>query len=258
MTGNKASQLSELPRPAKKDLGGPVWLVISTLLIFFITQLIASFIVAFFLVLMHPGENAADLLKNSIPGQFFYVLIAELLAVAAAIGIVRRQGLSRSFIGLGRRSRLSDLWRAAGGFVVFYALLIIVGVLIKVFLPDLNTNQQQQLGFNTINSTGDNILAFFALVILPPLGEEPLVRGYLFSGLRARWPYWPAAIITSLLFGLAHLEFGSGAPLLWAAGIDTFILSLVLVYLREKTGALYAGILVHTLNNLVAFIVTFH
>lgn len=245
------------PKP-KKDLGGPVWLVTSTILIFFITQLIASFIVAFFLVLMHPGVNAADLLKDSISGQFFYVLIAELLAAAAAIGIVRRRGLPKAFIGLGRRPKFSDLWRAAGGFVIFYALLIIAGVLIKAFLPDLNTDQQQQLGFNTINTTSDNILAFLALVILPPLGEEPLVRGYLFSGLRTRWPYWPAAIITSLLFGLAHLEFGSGQPLLWAAGIDTFILSLVLVYLREKTGALYAGILVHTLNNLVAFIVTFH
>jgi membrane protease YdiL (CAAX protease family) len=42
---------------------------------------------------------------------------------------------------------------------------------------------------------------------------------------------------------------------MWAAAFDTFILSVVLVYLREKTGALYAGMLVHMLNNLLAFFV---
>jgi membrane protease YdiL (CAAX protease family) len=54
------------------------------------------------------------------------------------------------------------------------------------------------------------------------------------------------------------LQTGQGASLLWAAGVDTFVLSLVLVYLREKTGALYAGMLVHSLNNLIAFGVHFH
>jgi membrane protease YdiL (CAAX protease family) len=61
--------------------------------------------------------------------------------------------------------------------------------------------------------------------------------------------------MTSFIFGAAHLELGSGSPLVWGAAIDTFLLSVVLVYLREKTGALYAGMLVHMLNNLIAFLV---
>jgi membrane protease YdiL (CAAX protease family) len=65
-------------------------------------------------------------------------------------------------------------------------------------------------------------------------------------------------LVTSLFFGLAHLQLGNGAAALWAAGLDTFVLSLVLVYLREKSGALYAGMLVHSLNNVVAFSVHFH
>jgi membrane protease YdiL (CAAX protease family) len=87
---------------------------------------------------------------------------------------------------------------------------------------------------------------------------EILVRGYLYSGLRSNWKFLPAALLTSLMFGLAHLQLGSGAAVVWAAGIDTFVLSMVLVYLREKTGVLYAGILVHALNNLIAFGVHFN
>jgi membrane protease YdiL (CAAX protease family) len=65
-------------------------------------------------------------------------------------------------------------------------------------------------------------------------------------------------LVTSLLFGLAHLQSGDNGALIWGAALDTFILSLVLVYLRESTGALYAGILIHSLNNLLAFFSHFH
>ena len=67
----------------------------------------------------------------------------------------------------------------------------------------------------------------------------------------------PAMLLASGLFGLAHLWSGIDGSLLWAAGIDTFLLSLVLVFLREKTGALYAGMLVHALNNIIAFSIHF-
>jgi membrane protease YdiL (CAAX protease family) len=83
------------------------------------------------------------------------------------------------------------------------------------------------------------------------------VRGYLYSGLRSKLKYLPALLITSLLFGAAHLsENDSG--LLWSGALDTFLLSVVLVYLRENTGALYAGMLVHMANNVIAFSVHFH
>jgi len=50
------------------------------------------------------------------------------------------------------------------------------------------------------------------------------------------------------------LQARSGQPLLWVAGIDTFILSLVLIYLREKTDSLYASIGLHMLKNTIAFL----
>ena len=66
-----------------------------------------------------------------------------------------------------------------------------------------------------------------------------------------------AIIITSLIFASPHLlESGSGG-LLWIAGIDTFVLSLVLCWVREKTGRLYAGMGIHALKNTVAFISLF-
>lgn len=252
-------KVAQLVQPRSfKDLGSPVWVIAKVVSVFLFSQIAASLLVVMILSIMHPGKDPAGLLDGSIPGQFFFVLMAEGLAAGLTIFAVRQRRLPLKFIGLGRRPKLSDLGWGLVGVVAFYLFLSIVLIVLSSFLPHLNTNQQQQLGFNNIVKTSDNILAFLALVIVPPFGEEPLMRGYLFSGLRARMRFWPAALIASVLFGIAHLEFGSGAPLLWAAGIDTFILSLVLVYLRESTGALYAGILVHLLNNLVAFGIHFH
>jgi hypothetical protein len=88
---------------------------------------------------------------------------------------------------------------------------------------------------------------------LPPFAEEIMFRGFLFSGLKKKLPVIWAALFTSLLFAVPHLlESGSGG-LLWIAGIDTFILSMVLCWLRQKTDRLYAGMGLHALKNFIAF-----
>jgi membrane protease YdiL (CAAX protease family) len=216
----------------------------------------AAFFAELLLSLAYRGQALSGLLNKTILAQFVFVILAEAMAVGSVWALVKRRSLGLGFIGLGRKPNLADLKRGIVGFAAFYAILIIVSIFVS--LVGLNTNQPQQLGFDHLNGALDSVLAFVALVILPPLGEEPLVRGYLFSGLRAKMKFWPAMLTTSLLFGLAHLEFGSGSSLVWGAGIETFTLSIVLVYLRETTGALYAGILVHFLNNAIAFTVHFH
>ena len=238
-----------------KNLGGPLHVIAVTIGVFLFSQAIAALIAGIGLSILKPHTSVS--LDNSIGGQFFYILMAEGLAAWLTIWLVRRRGLSLGVIGLGRRPVWNDLFKAGIGFAVFYAVLIAASVVVNAIWPNLNS-EQQDLGFNNLQTGLQSVLAFISLVIIPPLGEEVLVRGYLFSGLRRVWRLWPAVLATSLLFGLAHLEFGSGGPLVWAAALDTFILSIVLCFLREKTGALYAGILVHMLNNLIAYSVHFH
>jgi membrane protease YdiL (CAAX protease family) len=239
----------------KENLGSPPRVIVVTLLIFLFSQaILAPVLVSLGYSLIHPHSHLD--INNSIAAQFYFVLIAEAFIALVPIYIVKKRGLSIRSIGLGRNPNTSDLWRAAIGFGAFYALLIAVGVVINIFWPNLFNNQNQDIGFNNLSTGADRNLALIALVIFPPIGEEILMRGYLYSGLRYFWQFWPSLLVTSLLFGTAHL-FESSSGLLWAAGIDTFLLSFILVYLREKTGALYAGMLVHVLNNFIAFGVHF-
>jgi len=245
---------------AKKPAGGfghPVRVIATTLALFLISQLIAALVIGLILGISRPGVPVDRILAGSAAAQFFYVLLAEGIAVGSMYLIISRRRLSLSKIGLGRRPVWRDLKTALAGFAIFYGLLIITTIIISYLIPSFDLDQVQDVGFDSLNSSFDKLIAFSALVVLAPIGEEILMRGYLYSGLRAAWNFLPALIATSLLFGLAHLEFGNDAPLVWVAAMNTFILSVVLVYVREKTAALYACMVIHMLNNSVAFLVHF-
>lgn len=249
---------SQFPIPnstSKASFGGPVRVILFVLVIFLLSQLLAALVLEIVYAVISPGNK--NILDQSVVAQFFYILLAEALAVGCVWLVLRRRSLRLGSIGFGRRPAWRDIKWAALGFVVFYGLLIAVTVILTQLIPSFNVDAPQDVGFNVLSTPMDQVIALIALVILPPIGEETLMRGYLYSGLRSRLKFWPAMLITSLLFGAAHLSTGvSGA--LWAAGVNTFVLSAVLVALREKTGALYAPIMVHGLNNLVAFFAHFH
>jgi membrane protease YdiL (CAAX protease family) len=89
------------------------------------------------------------------------------------------------------------------------------------------------------------VLATIAVVIAP-IVEEAFFRGFAFKALRPRWGGWPAAIISSLLFGVAHLSTSSIGLL-----IPTAFLGLLLVYLYVRTGSLWGSVAVHSGFNAV-------
>ncbi len=70
-------------------------------------------------------------------------------------------------------------------------------------------------------------------------------------------PIAGAVVGTCILFAIGHLPAGGDAGPLYIAAIDTFVLSLVLIYLREKTGGLWSSMLLHAIKNGVAFTALF-
>lgn len=241
------------PKQSSKDFGGPLRVIGTLFLAFIASQVIALFLTTLFLGI----AGVATGIEDSAAAQLTYVLMAEGLAVGIVYLVLKRRRLGFSDIGLGRRPQWRDLKVAFVGFLAFYALLIAITIAVKALIPSFDVDQAQDIGFSNLQTSLDRLIAFVALVILPPLGEEILMRGYLYTGLRSRMTFFWALIFTSVIFGLAHLEYGKNTPVVWVAGLSTFILSVVLVYTRERTGALYAAILIHMLNNAIAFSIHF-
>jgi membrane protease YdiL (CAAX protease family) len=244
----------ETVTPEPKIPWHPVLAVVAVVVIYFVSQFIGGFALTIYPTLRHWNDaQATSWINNSILAQFVYVLIAEGLTVLFVWQFLKYFKISLKVIGI-KRFKKEDILYALMGYGIYFVSNAVVMVVATRLIPSLNVNQQQQLGFNNVSGVSQLILTAVSLIILPPIAEEILMRGFLYTSLKKSIPKITAALITSIIFATGHLEFGQGAPLLWAAAIDTFVLSLVLVYVREKTGRLWGSMGVHALNNSVAFI----
>lgn len=155
----------------------------------------------------------------------------------------------KSFLGYARSPKPKDILYALPAFVVYFVASFLLLYIVRTLFPGANLDQSQNLGINSPTNNFQFLATFVMLVIVPPLIEETIFRGFLFGTLRKGFKVVPAAIVTSLLFGLAHMQLN--------LFLDTFALSLVLCYLRVKTSSLWAGVLLHSLKNCLAFVLLF-
>lgn len=230
----------------------PIVGIVFIILTFFGAQLLGGLLISFAVRLSYgTGQRALDAV-NSVPAQFVFILTVEVLTVGLVVAFLRFYNLSLASIGL-KRPRIRDPFI---GLVAIPAYYILFGLLVAAatqLYPSLNVSQKQELGFDNVVGQYQLLFTFVSLVVLPPLAEEIVFRGFIYTTLRKPLTPVIAGLITSVLFGIGHLaEGGSGGPL-YIAGIQTFTLSLVLVYLRQKTGNLWASIVLHASNNLIAF-----
>lgn len=223
-----------------------------TLGIYFLTQIVAALLITY-VAQLTGNEHHLD----SAPVQFLTILLVSLSSIGLIYVFIKKfRRTPLNLIGV-VRPKLQDIWLALAGFAIYLVTYLTTIVILKQFIPSLDTEQKQELGFSTSVAGPELIFIFVSLVILPPLAEEFMVRGFLYTGIRTKIKPVLAAILTSVIFAVAHLQWGSGKALLWVAAIDTFVLSLVLVYLRQKTGSLWPGVVVHFIKNSLAFIALF-
>jgi membrane protease YdiL (CAAX protease family) len=91
---------------------------------------------------------------------------------------------------------------------------------------------------------GYRLLLLFGAV-LTPIGEEVLFRGIGYGWLR-RWGFVLAAVLSSLIFGLAH-----GINVVLPAAV---LLGLVHAWLYERSGSIWPAVISHAVNYGIIFI----
>lgn len=121
---------------------------------------------------------------------------------------------------------------------IYAALLSVLGFDLPESLP------------SDVDLEGPGIIGGLALVVIlwGPLTEEIFFRGFVFSGLVVRLGVLGAALASSLLFALAHVDPRLMVPI--------FITGLLLAWLYHKTGSIWSCFAAHALQNALAFMVT--
>lgn len=239
------SAKSSVSKRISYGLGLTLWVIFAL----FIGQILASVAVY---GLLPESFNATML--GTIAAALGYVL-----ALALAIGIpahVWKKRASSKTLGFDRWPSWSDIGFGLLAVLPYYMLsaaVVWVGMdVFKVIDPDVG----QQIGFDNLTVRIEFILVFITLVIMAPLAEELLFRGYFLGRMSERTGKWSAVLVTSVAFGLMHLvgvnESGS-IVLQWGAAADTFAMGLAAGVLRMFTGSIWAGVLLHGLKNAVAY-----
>ncbi len=91
----------------------------------------------------------------------------------------------------------------------------------------------------------DFALLVFVGVIMAPFIEEIFFRGFVYCGLKQKYNWKTAALISSALFAIAHMQL--------VALIPTFLMGLVLTYLYQRSKSIWPGIILHLIVNSFAF-----
>ncbi|HZJ34751.1 MAG TPA: type II CAAX endopeptidase family protein [Candidatus Angelobacter sp.] len=221
----------------------PAWVFVS----FFVSQAIVTGIV-WLLAAMHvplASYNQA-VLSASLAAILYVITLALVIGVP---WLMKKRRVSQTDIGLTRLPSWTDILITPAGLIIYFILSSLLILLATRVLPWFDVNQVQDTGFRQLSGQYEYILAFATLVVIAPVAEEVLFRGYLYGKLKKFVPIWVAILATSILFGSIH-----GA---WNLAIDTFALSIVLCLLRESTGNIWASILLHMAKNGIAFYILF-
>jgi membrane protease YdiL (CAAX protease family) len=165
-------------------------------------------------------------------------------ALTAVLGsVVYRHVTGRSIWGA-RRCRWSDL-----GWGVLVGLLILVVDTALGFLFDLVVTDQGApvQGWIDDAMAATPLLVGLGVAVATPFGEEVVVRGVLLRGLEARTSRWVAVAVSSLIFGLLHLE--NLDPLGWLHVTSATIAGVLFALALIRSGHLIAAVTAHVVVN---------
>ena len=94
------------------------------------------------------------------------------------------------------------------------------------------------------------LVSLLIIAVLVPISEELYFRGLLYRWFRLRFRLWPAVLLSSLLFGLAHYDS-------LAVVISSFVLGVVNALAMERTKSIWVPIVMHAVTNGVAVAVMY-
>ena len=153
--------------------------------------------------------------------------------------------------------RLTRLFGPRPRFPWAYGLLLIISMLIFSFSSFLllfypislvapgfveERLTEQLLSVETAAPELYRYLMLFVVIVFAPVAEEFVFRGVLLQRWAVRWNLPVGIILSSILFGMLHIN----NPL----GLTMFGVIMALLYIRTRS--LWAPIIAHALNNIVS------
>ncbi len=207
-----------------------------------LTVLGVGFLLAF---ILPPLANALGADRQTAIFLFALSLEAVLLAVALGFGPWKH---GRSLATLGFRVMLPGT--AGLPYLALLASLVFSYLYVAIAMATgIESLEPSQLPIDFVEDNAGRVLMFLLVVVLAPLAEETFFRGFLLPVMASRWGFLWGAGITSLLFAITHADIGIIVP--------AFATGMLLSWLYYRTRSLWSCLIAHSIQNALAFAVTF-
>ena len=191
----------------------------------------------------------------SVAGVLFLYYVGAVLLMSAGLdsltATVVLNIIVTVFVVLWRKSarehRIApcDMRKGFGMLLCVFLLMFVLGQLTgtmveKLFGPGAFGRYQTTMQSNPS-------IALLLSLVVAPIAEECLLRGFIYQQLRQSWSFWTAWIVQAVIFAWMHGTLVHAVP--------TFLTALFLALVYEYTGSLRGPIGFHMAYNLLALLV---
>ncbi len=230
------------PAPSLGGLRELAFFLLTAVLLLFAVQIAAFAGLVFYFQQQNPGVDWSELaprVQESVQSNALFLVPVQVLYYGLVVGLlyvlVRARGGLRFWAAL-RVTRLRAdiiLPALAGGFL----LALLVSLASRLVPPP------EPLPFDKLfTSRAAALLVVGASLLVAPLAEELIFRGYIYALLERRWGTGTAVLTSGVLFGSIHFLQ------LWPGYFQMALLCLVGVTFslaRARTGSTTASMLMH-------------
>lgn len=223
----------EAPRAQRFPTWGDMLAVVG---IYLLATVATSIVTAIVAAVSGGAESLAERMSSGPMSALSYGLSMALTIVGVLIYRKLRRGEGRVFrLSLRGFNPMLILW----GFV----LVLITGIVIE---PVLNLFPESFL--ELLNNMGANGgWSVLMLAVLAPVMEEVLFRGILLEAVREKYSSGRAIVVSALMFGVIHI--------IPQQVVNAFVIGLILGFIYVRTNSLWPVIIIHALNNAMAYVI---
>ncbi|MFN3892267.1 MAG: lysostaphin resistance A-like protein [Beijerinckiaceae bacterium] len=183
------------------------------------------------------SDNVAQRVLFAAGALIYVSALASIVTVALVIG------RARAFDLLGWRGAWPRITRTGWILIALAPVYhILAGALLRYFFPNF------ALWLIPPKDIGALALSFLMIVVLAPLTEELLFRGWIFGALRARFSARFTVLATAFLFAIVHWDQTGLYPV--AVLAPGFVLSVI----RERTDSVKPAVMAHAIYNLIGWL----
>ena len=208
-------------------------------LVYLLARGLLTLLVSALMGLAHPGASLAKPLGFSgVSTALFQLLVGLGAIVLTLVFLLKVTRLKTKDL----RIMLPAPWSPGFCLSVFLGvanLANLAGALINRLTGSPATSEMLPSGGPEL------LMQFLALCVMPAIAEELLFRG-AFQGLMRPCGSAAAIFAPALLFGVLHLDL--------AQGLTAFACGVFLGWLAERSGSILPGMLLHLVNNALAFL----